>query len=247
MGFKTPVLINSATDTNQSKTSSPVDCNKELLSPDSLIMTAPNPYQVLGIPPGSPPFVIEEAYRAAARKYHPDNGGTQQQFSQVVAAYRSLKESGLTAENSPKVSPGVAQNPNQSQGRNVLHSHKLTSIYRVAPRVHGLADTTKTSIVFMRLAFIAVGMSLSLLGALITSVFSPSIINIVTASLVGITAGIFTPQLLLAIYSKKTRPFVLMTAIGALLSFSFYGLPIVGGGVALCVMLSPFKKATVGA
>ena len=50
-----------------------------------------DPYEVLGVRPDTPPEVIEAAYKALARKHHPDNGGDAAEMATINAAYERLK------------------------------------------------------------------------------------------------------------------------------------------------------------
>ena len=53
-----------------------------------------NPWEVLGVSPGTPPEEIKKAYKKLALKYHPDrNPGdaeAEEQFKQITAAYESI-------------------------------------------------------------------------------------------------------------------------------------------------------------
>lgn len=56
---------------------------------------APDPYIVLGLRPDAPDEVVEAAYRAIARKLHPDVNGTAaaaELMSYLNAAYSTIKE-----------------------------------------------------------------------------------------------------------------------------------------------------------
>ncbi len=50
-----------------------------------------NPFEVLGVDSGSDTEEIRLAYRAAARRHHPDRGGDPALFQAVSDAYRSLR------------------------------------------------------------------------------------------------------------------------------------------------------------
>lgn len=45
---------------------------------------------VLGLPPNATPQQIKRRYRALAKRYHPDKGGSQQQMQRIIAAYEYL-------------------------------------------------------------------------------------------------------------------------------------------------------------
>ena len=51
----------------------------------------PNHYEVLGVDPASEQEVIEAAYKALIRKYHPDRAGDNQRIRDINAAYAVLK------------------------------------------------------------------------------------------------------------------------------------------------------------
>jgi len=53
---------------------------------------APSLYEVLGVPPTATGEEIRAAYRRAARRVHPDAGGSQRAFRQVNEAYRVLSD-----------------------------------------------------------------------------------------------------------------------------------------------------------
>jgi hypothetical protein len=59
-----------------------------------------NPHEVLGVRPGASPDEVRAAWRRRARATHPDRGGDEEAFSEVLEAYRRL-----TGERSPRV-PG---------------------------------------------------------------------------------------------------------------------------------------------
>lgn len=58
-------------------------------------MAAENPFAVLGVPPTATPEEVKAAYRAAARRVHPDAGGDEASFraltraSELALAYAS--------------------------------------------------------------------------------------------------------------------------------------------------------------
>lgn len=56
---------------------------KEILGDD-------NPWQILGIAPGSDLDTIKKAYRSLAMKHHPDHGGDAEQFKRIKAAYDQI-------------------------------------------------------------------------------------------------------------------------------------------------------------
>jgi curved DNA-binding protein CbpA len=50
----------------------------------------PNPYQILGVSAEAEDIVIESAYRALAKQYHPDAGGDPEKFKQIQKAYQKI-------------------------------------------------------------------------------------------------------------------------------------------------------------
>src|SRR5450759_2991868 len=53
-----------------------------------------DPYHLLQVIPDAEPEVIQAAYRALARKYHPDMGGTDLQMATLNAAWETLRDRG---------------------------------------------------------------------------------------------------------------------------------------------------------
>jgi curved DNA-binding protein CbpA len=56
------------------------------------MIQAADPYRLLQVIPGAEPEVIKAAYRALARKYHPDMGGTDLQMTMLNAAWETLRD-----------------------------------------------------------------------------------------------------------------------------------------------------------
>jgi len=55
------------------------------------MLTAVDPYRVLQVVPDAEPEVIQAAYRALARKHHPDVGGSELQMAMLNAAWETLR------------------------------------------------------------------------------------------------------------------------------------------------------------
>jgi len=55
------------------------------------MLTAVDPYHVLQVAPDAEPEVIQAAYRALARKHHPDVGGSELQMAMLNAAWETLR------------------------------------------------------------------------------------------------------------------------------------------------------------
>jgi curved DNA-binding protein CbpA len=53
-----------------------------------------DPYRVLQVIPDADPEVVRAAYRALARKYHPDMGGSDLQMATLNAAWETVREGG---------------------------------------------------------------------------------------------------------------------------------------------------------
>lgn len=55
--------------------------------------TESNPYEVLCIMPEAPIEIIQAAYKALAKKNHPDTGGSDESFRRIEEAYRKILKS----------------------------------------------------------------------------------------------------------------------------------------------------------
>src|SRR5271168_2593698 len=56
-----------------------------------------NPYEVLGVPKDADQAEIQAAWRALAKKHHPDKGGDPQKMSELNQAYGLLTDTGRRA------------------------------------------------------------------------------------------------------------------------------------------------------
>ena len=74
-----------------------------------------DPYKVLGVPSTASAKEISKAYRALAKKHHPDSGGDDEHFKRIAAAHdmlsdpetrRAYDESQFLSESSPPRRPG---------------------------------------------------------------------------------------------------------------------------------------------
>lgn len=54
-------------------------------------MDIDDPYETLGVTPETDPSVVDAAYKALVKEYHPDQGGTQEQFKRIKTAYERIK------------------------------------------------------------------------------------------------------------------------------------------------------------
>ncbi len=61
-----------------------------LLEICTLFAMTQNPYDVLGVDKSASPADIKKAFRAAAKKHHPDKGGKEDEFKKVNDAYETL-------------------------------------------------------------------------------------------------------------------------------------------------------------
>ncbi len=57
-----------------------------------MMLTVSDPYRVLQVTPDAEPEVIQAAYRALARKHHPDVGGSELQMAMLNAAWETLRD-----------------------------------------------------------------------------------------------------------------------------------------------------------
>jgi len=69
-----------------------------------------SPWDVLGLPPGAPPEEIKKAYKALAKKHHPDKGGDPEEFKRINKAYEE-------ALNPPPQMPDFFHQPQHQQIR----------------------------------------------------------------------------------------------------------------------------------
>jgi hypothetical protein len=51
-----------------------------------------NPFETLYVAENAPREVVHAAYRALARKFHPDIGGDEDEFKKIDAAYRAIRK-----------------------------------------------------------------------------------------------------------------------------------------------------------
>ena len=49
------------------------------------------PYEVLGVQPDAPRWLVEAAVKAASRKYHPDRGGDEAMMRKINGAWEQIK------------------------------------------------------------------------------------------------------------------------------------------------------------
>lgn len=51
-----------------------------------------DPYRVLDIPSNSPDWLVKLAYKAKAKKAHPDAGGSEEDMKRINDAYQKIRE-----------------------------------------------------------------------------------------------------------------------------------------------------------
>jgi curved DNA-binding protein CbpA len=78
-----------------------------------------DPYQVLQVTPDAEPEVIQAAYRALARKYHPDMGGSDQQMAKLNAAWATVGDHGGRAQYDREQRAATAEQTAQTEGHAV--------------------------------------------------------------------------------------------------------------------------------
>lgn len=69
-----------------------------------------DPYRTLNLPPGTPWPDVEATFRRLASIHHPNNGGDQQQFARLLAAYEQIRT------NAPPVNRYNAPPPEAKSG-----------------------------------------------------------------------------------------------------------------------------------
>lgn len=57
-----------------------------------------NPYLVLGVSVNAPIEECKKAYRNLSRKYHPDNGGSEDMFHEVQEAWKIIESGKYTIQ-----------------------------------------------------------------------------------------------------------------------------------------------------
>jgi len=62
------------------------------------MLTTVDPYRLLQVIPEAEPEVIRAAYRALARKHHPDTGGSEAQMAMLNLAWETLRDGKKRAE-----------------------------------------------------------------------------------------------------------------------------------------------------
>jgi curved DNA-binding protein CbpA len=78
-----------------------------------------DPYRVLQVTPDAEPEVIQAAYRALARKYHPDKGGSDLQMAKLNAAWETVRDRGRRAGYDREQMAGTAEQTAHTEGHPV--------------------------------------------------------------------------------------------------------------------------------
>jgi curved DNA-binding protein CbpA len=80
------------------------------------MLTAIDAYHVLQVSPDAEPEVIQAAYRALARKHHPDVGGSQVQMAMLNAAWETLRDQDERARYDLERRTASAEPPTRAEG-----------------------------------------------------------------------------------------------------------------------------------
>jgi curved DNA-binding protein CbpA len=80
------------------------------------MLTAIDAYHVLQVAPDAEPEVIQAAYRALARKHHPDVGGSQVQMAMLNAAWETLRDQDERARYDLERRTASAEPPTRAEG-----------------------------------------------------------------------------------------------------------------------------------
>jgi curved DNA-binding protein CbpA len=91
------------------------------------MLTAVDPYRVLQVIPDAEPEVIRAAYRALARKYHPDVGGCEAQMAMLNAAWETLRDRGERARYDRHRRTAAAAQTTQAERHGVDHRTPATT------------------------------------------------------------------------------------------------------------------------
>jgi hypothetical protein len=159
-----------------------------------------DPHQTLGVPPGSPPEVVERAFRVAAQQNHPNNGGTREQFAQIVAAYNALKATTppIPQQQAP-VPPSRPSPPNQR--------------YVITPRIHGTPDTNRKSVLAARVVAASAAATVAAISGLAFSGGTLTLLTVIITAVAFAGAAAAGPAIVMAAYIPATR-LLLVAAAG---------------------------------
>jgi hypothetical protein len=73
------------------------------------VTSQPDPYELLGVHPGSSPDQLKRAYRRALARAHPDRGGTTEEFVEVQSAWGAIQVPEPEPDSDPSGSSKVAR------------------------------------------------------------------------------------------------------------------------------------------
>jgi hypothetical protein len=160
-----------------------------------------DPHQTLGVPPGSPPEVVERAFRVAAQQFHPNNGGTREQFAQIVAAYNALKATTppIPQQQAP-VPPSRPSPPNQR--------------YVITPRIHGTPDTNRKSVLAARVVAASAAATVAAISGLAFSGGTLTLLTVIITAVAFAGAAAAGPAIVMAAYIPATRLLLVAAAAG---------------------------------
>jgi curved DNA-binding protein CbpA len=96
--------------------------------------TVDDPYHMLQVIPEAEPEVIRAAYRALARKYHPDLGGSQVQMALLNAAWETLGDREERAQHDRYRRTAAAAQTTQSERYGVDQRPPATTPRPMSPR-----------------------------------------------------------------------------------------------------------------
>ena len=92
-----------------------------------------DPYHVLQVTPDAEPEVIQAAYRALARKYHPDMGGSDLEMAKLNAAWETVRDRGGRARYDREQRAATAEQTAQTQGH-AVHERPTSATTASPPR-----------------------------------------------------------------------------------------------------------------
>ena len=86
-----------------------------------------DPYRVLQVIPDAEPEVVRAAYRALARKYHPDMGGSDPEMAILNAAWETLRDRAGRARYDRELRAAAAAQPAQAARYGVNQRSQATT------------------------------------------------------------------------------------------------------------------------
>ncbi len=155
----------------------------------------PSLYDVLGVAPGATAEQLRHAYRAAARRTHPDAGGSAPAFAQVNVAYRVLADVGLRRQYDQRLAaaprPG-ASGPSTPPGWTVRPT---------APGGPGVTRPGADPVVRRRyLVLMGIALTLFISGGAIVRLYS------LPAALIMMAVAAVIPPIAVTVASRPRQP-----------------------------------------